>query len=516
MQLSIKNNQAVAITAIPVLEYDVFYDTCVGLCRDMRNHCVAYYAFAYQNKLKFIAGIAIDGKEEIVLISHEENPKELRGLMALSQQITAFHIYEREIHENFGIDFIRHPWLKPVRYAHDRADKTKTLQNYPFFEITGEELHEVGVGPIHAGVIEPGHFRFTCNGEDVLHLEIQLGYQHRGVEYMYLKKPKLLQRTVLSECIAGDTVVGHTLAFVQNIESMQNIKVTRQIHLQRTIALELERMAIHMGDLANLNIGLAYQLAASVFGVIRTPIINYFQFWCGNRFAKGLIRAGHNPYPLTKELVDKFKTVLNDVEMRYTEMATKMFELPSAQSRIEKVGEVSKEQMQQIGAVGMCARITGLKRDIRTSHPFAFYAEKPIISDTCEGGDVWARAYLRHLEILSVIKYIRELLIAVDVNDSGYGSMQNDVPVFAQNADIQPTATKLTPNMFCMSLVEGWRGEISHCVVTDENGDMAHYKVKDPSMHNWLALGLSLRNNEISDFPICNKTFNLSYCGNDL
>ena len=141
-------------------------------------------------------------------------------LNSFSARNLSFEKFEREIHENFGIDYNDHPWLKPVRYSENRADKSKTIADYPFFNIDSEELHEVGVGPVHAGIIEPGHFRFICNGEQILHLEIQLGYQHRGIEQLFLDKKKLIQRTTLAESIAGDSVVGHTTAFAYLWESL--------------------------------------------------------------------------------------------------------------------------------------------------------------------------------------------------------------------------------------------------------------------------------------------------------
>ena len=163
-------------------------------------------------------------------------------------------------------------------------------------------MHEVGVGPIHAGIIEPGHFRFICNGEQILHLEIQLGYQHRGIEQLFLEKKKLLQRITLAENIAGDSVAGHTVAFVNLWESLCKYHPERDLQFVRTLALELERIAIHTGDLSAMCTDVAYQLGSAVFGRLRTPVINYFQTWCGNRLAKGLIRAGKNNYPFTDEI----------------------------------------------------------------------------------------------------------------------------------------------------------------------------------------------------------------------
>jgi Ni,Fe-hydrogenase III large subunit len=503
--LTVKNHETISLKELPVLSYGDFYGHASELLSEKENHCVAYYGYQTENKLKFICCIADDRRGDIKILSHELDNNAKKQLLSLTKDFYGMHIFEREIAENFGIDFIYHPWKKPVRYAHDRADKNQIIDNYPFYRIASEELHEVGVGPIHAGVIEPGHFRFLCNGEMVLHLEIQLGWQHRGIESLYLSKPSLLQRTVLSESIAGDTAVGHSLAFVSLMESLGNIQTSERLNIERTIALELERIAMHIGDLGNINIGFAFQLASSVFGTLRTPVINYTQTWCGNRFGKGLNRVGGTHYPFTPELAEKLLALLQKFEKSFLPMAERTFTSPSVLMRAEKIGQVTAKQMERIGAVGMAARNAGVNRDIRKSHPFAAYKKNNSVpSQTLEAGDVWARLMLRNLEIRDSIEYIRSLISILSKQESNVN---------------KPTAEKdlkLKPNSFCISLVEGWRGEIAHSTVTDANGKIIHYKVKDPSMHNWMALALSLRDLEISDFPINNKSYNLSYCGHDM
>ncbi len=502
--ITITNQETIRISKIPVLAYGKFYTEVVELVKQPHIHCVNYYAYWQGDRLKFICCLADDIAKDIKVLSHEMSKKEKMQLTSITREVYAFHIFEREITENFGIEFIYSPWSKPVRYAFNRADRNKVINDYPFYKIQSEELHEVGVGPIHAGVIEPGHFRFLCNGETVLHLEIQLGWQHRGVEDLFLKKPTLLQRTVLSESIAGDTAVGHSYAFVSLMESMGHVAINKRLEIERTIALELERIAWHVGDLGNMNIGLAYQLASSVFGTLRTPVINYTQTWCGNRFGKGLNRVGGTHYPFTKELTEKLVTLLDKFEESFNPMSERLFSLPTALMRIENIGKVTKTQMQLIGAVGMAARMAGINRDVRISHPFAAYKDYSITNETLENGDVWARAYLRKLEVQKSIDFIRSLIKELkNLNEP------SSKPLNANDL-------KLSPDSLCLSLVEGWRGEICHCAVTDSNGEVIHYKVKDPSVHNWMALALSLRDLEISDFPINNKSYNLSYCGHDL
>jgi len=502
--ISLRNHTTVSLSDIPVLSYGEFSKVVLSLLSDGSNHCANYYAYRESDKLKFICCIADDATGKIYVLSHQMNDGANKQLLSLTKDFYPLHIYEREISENFDVKFIYHPWEKPVRYAFDRADRNKVINTYPFYKIKSEELHEVGVGPIHAGVIEPGHFRFLCNGETVLHLEIQLGWQHRGVEALYLTKPKLLQRTILSESIAGDTSVGHAVAFAALTESLGNVHVNDRLHIERTVALEMERLAMHIGDLSNMNIGMAYQLGASVFGALRTPAINHMQLWCGNRFGKSLIRVGGSNYSLTPKLIETYHTFLNDFEKRFNSMSEKMFSLSSVLMRMENIGKVSRKQMELIGAVGMAARMAGLPRDVRKSHPFAAYTFQPYEPITLEEGDVWARAMLRKIEITQSIAYIRALLKRLETNDE---------QVLKPSTDAQ---LSLASGSLTVSMVEAWRGEICHCAITNAQGEIIHYKVKDPSYHNWMALALSLRDLEISDFPINNKSYNLSYCGHDL
>lgn len=495
---TIINRQTIPVKSIPELSYNDFGILNIGFLTDSpQRHCVNYFGFPTDDQIKLICCIADDNTHEIFISSSLVKLSD--SLDSFSAKNTGFEKFEREIHENFGVGYNNHPWLKPVRYAKNRFDQSKTIANYPFFAIESEELHEVGVGPIHAGIIEPGHFRFICNGEQILHLEIQLGYQHRGIEQLFIEKKKLLQRVTVAESIAGDSVVGHTTAFSQLWESMCGCKVTRDIDFSRTLALELERMAIHTGDLSGACTDIAYQLGSSVFGRLRTPIVNFMQEWVGNRLSKGLIRPGINQFPFTPELGKRLSEILDIFEPDFIEMAQKLFNLPSTLSRFERTGVLSHEDVLSIGTVGMCARMSNLNRDIRTSHPNVLYAElnhKPILK---HHGDVFSRVQIRQQEVLQSITYIRTLL--------------KNIPEY--NAESLPLE-KPQPDSFTLSLVEGWRGEICHCAITNSKGELMMYKVKDPSFHNWLALALAVRNNEISDFPICNKSFNLSYAGHDL
>lgn len=495
--IEIKNSIPIPLKSIPEMDYNDFLSTNTLLAASENNHCVALFGDKKTDHMLLFCCMANDATHTIyvnstrVLLS-EQYP-------SLSRVHFSFHIFEREIHESFGLQYTDHPWLKPVRYPWYRHDQTKSIENYPFYHIQSEELHEVGVGPVHAGIIEPGHFRFICNGEQILHLEIQLGYQHRGIEKLIVEKDNLLTQTLLSESIAGDTVVGHTVSFSRTIESLSGFEAPEHLEMARTLALEWERMAIHSGDLSAIATDVAYQLGSSVFGRLRTPIVNSFQVWCGNRLAKGLIRPYKNRFPFNKKLASEFNKVLDEYWPDYTEMFDRMIDLPSVLSRLEKTGIVTRDQHLAIGSVGMAARSGGLSRDIRQSHPHDGYhllKHQPVLLTQ---GDVYARTLLRDNEIRQSAGYIRQLISLMPEADS-----------------IPAPPTSLLPDSFVVTLTEGWRGEIAHAAITNKNGKLALYKIKDPSMHNWMALALAVRNNEISDFPICNKSFNLSYCGFDL
>jgi Ni,Fe-hydrogenase III large subunit len=496
--IKIKNNRTISLDEIPILLYPEFLNTNAGLLDEDYNHCVNYFGFPENNKLRLICCIAND-KENIIYVSSSIIETGSNKLFeSFSSQDLAFSKFEREIHENFGIQYKDHPWLKPVRYPFNRFNPNSEIANYPFYVIKSEDLHEVGVGPIHAGIIEPGHFRFICNGEKILHLEIQLGYQHRGIEDLFIKKHNLNQRQTLAESIAGDTTVGHSVCFSNLWESLSDITIDKDLHFNRTVALEIERIAMHSVDLSALCGDIAYQIGNAVFSRLRTPIINFFQTWCGNRLAKGLVTCGKNNYPFNNELRDTLLIVLEKYENDFMIVNELISNRPSALSRFEKTGVVTRDQALSIGAVGMAARASGLFRDIRSTHPHNNYKDiqhQPIIK---RHGDVYSRTQIRRNEIIQSIGYIREML--------------NNIP---QNIT-SPETISAKPNAFTISLVEGWRGEICHCAITGKDGNLAMYKIKDPSFHNWMALALSVRKNEISDFPICNKSFNLSYCGNDL
>jgi Ni,Fe-hydrogenase III large subunit len=494
------NNIPVNIKDIVFLSAEDFRVKVSELLAADGAHCIAYFAVKDGTSYSLFCGIANDLSNDIDVQATKTGLS--ASMDSLASEYSHIHIFEREVHEQHGIQFRNHPWLKPVRYSFDRYDREKNPDNYPFFSIESDELHEVGVGPIHAGIIEPGHFRFICEGEKVLHLEIALGYQHRGLESMMTGTPGL-RKMLLAETVAGDSTVAHALAYVSAVEALSGFVADDKIRLERCIALELERIAIHIADTSALCMDVAYQLGHVSCEALRTIVINTLQMWCGNRFAKGLVRPCGTNYPAGKEVCVKIRENLHETVSRYRDIAKKILSLPSLLARFEDIGTVTKEQAALAGLTGLSARASGLERDIRKSHPFQYYQKVNSEILIEQSGDILSRLKQRISEIEQSFALINSFL--------------NELEQIT-GADSMPPrySPLLKPGQLCFSLTESWRGEVCHTVITGRDGNISFYKIKDPSLHNWTGLALAVRNQDISDFPICNKSFNLSYCGFDL
>ena len=408
-----------------------------------------------------------------------------------TQNYPQFHIFEREFYEEFNIEPLNHPWLKPVRVNQDK---------YPFFEMKGEGVHQVAVGPIHAGVIEPGHFRFMCHGERVYDLEIMLGYQHRGVEELLLKQKNFNNR--LAESICGDSVIAYNMAYSQLMENLANISISEKAQIIRRVALEMERIAIHIGDLGAIAGDIAYQMGASIFGVTRTLVINTMLEISGSRFGRGLVEVGGVNFDIDNVLSDKIISMLDDVAKTVDRTVKVMLKSPTVISRLERTGVVNTENAKALGAVGMAARASGVDLDSRFDHNDKWYTSLDVVKPFKAAGDVHSRFKLRYKEIKQSIQIVKKLLKKLEE--------------YKKQEIKTNTKYELAPNSLIISIVEGWRGEVVHSAVTGANSELLRYKIKDPSFNNWYMLAIAVRNNGISDFPLCNKSFNLSYCGNDL
>jgi Ni,Fe-hydrogenase III large subunit len=418
---------------------------------------------------------------------------------ALTPDCPQAHLFEREIFETWGVRPEGHPWLKPVRFPPNGRRENSRIGSGDFFTVGGEEIHEVAVGPVHAGIIEPGHFRFQCHGETVYHLEISLGYQHRGIENA-LPGAAPSRRLRLIETVSGDASAGHAAAYCAALEALSGAEVSPRDQAVRGLALELERIACHIGDLGAMAGDIGFLPSAAFCGRIRGEVLNLTAAMCGNRFSRGLFRPGGIGPPPAEEIWPALRSRLQEIRRDARAAIELFFDTPSALARLEHTGVVPQEAARDIGLVGPAARACGLARDVRRDFPYGIYRSLQLPVALGAAGDVLARAAVRWLEIRHSFAFCEDILGSLPCYESGAGH--------------DPGA--LQPDSMAVSLVEGWRGEICHIAVTDGEGRLSGYRVIDPSFHNWFGLALALRGGEISDFPLCNKSFNLSYCGFDL
>jgi len=416
---------------------------------------------------------------------------------ALTTRHPAAQMPERELWEQTGLVPEGHPWLKPVRFEGARQQR---LDEYPFFSMRGHEVHEVGVGPVHASVIEPGHFRFMCHGEQVHHLEIQLGYQHRGVEALLPKRPPLTL-TPLVETVAGDSSVAYAWGCAAAIEALAGMHPPAGVERVRGIALELERIAMHLAGLNGLATDIAFLQGSATYGRLRTAIINATMRICGSRFGRGWLRPGGVRHGIGEERRRDLRATLSAFAKDLAEVNALVLGARSVRSRLQGIGIVGQHAAQDIGLVGLAARASGLATDSRAELPGRIHGSHPIQPQAEPGGDCWARMRVRMREIDESLRWLLALL--------------DDPAVDLAAEDPLPLGT-LQAEHLCISLREGFRGPVLQAWETDAAGGLLHVKLQDPSLFNWFGLALAVRDNEISDFPICNKSFDLSYCGHDL
>jgi Ni,Fe-hydrogenase III large subunit len=486
--------QALALDALPLLTPTALYTAVLAGTRAPARLVGLWGWPADDGLVNMLAVLAADAAGRLIVLRARVPTG--TAIPSLTPHIPVAHAFEREIFESLGVRPQGHPWLKPLLIHAELEASGLAGAEHQFFRVDGPGIHEVAVGPVHAGIIEPGHFRFQCSGETVLHLEIQLGYQHRGAEALMVRS-SLARRVVIAESIAGDTVIGHATAHCQAIEALAGIEVPPRAQAVRAIALELERIANHTGDLGALCGDVGYLPGASYLGRLRGEFLNLLLELSGNRFGRGLVVPAGVRFDVDERLRTTCTQRLARAHRDFEEIADLVFSAPSVLSRFEQAGPLSRAVAEQLGLVGPAARASGCTRDVRIDHPSGFYRFAHIPVAHLEGGDVFARAMVRQVEARRSIAFVREEI--------------ERLPQGALMARIGP----LAESSLACALVEGWRGEIAHLAVTDATGALCSYRVADPSLHNWFALAMAMRGQQISDFPLCNKSFNLSYAGHD-
>jgi len=419
--------------------------------------------------------------------------------------------FEREVMDFFGLTPEGHP--NPVRVGlhNDWPEHAWALRKdfpdapvprvpgdfHPFRPVVGEGVFQVPVGPVHAGIIEPGHFRFGVAGEPVLYLQLRLFYVHKGTEKRFERMP-WRRGLFLAESISGDTSVGHALAYAHALERLADIDVPARASALRTILLELERMYNHTADIGALATDVAFTVPASRGQALREGLVRLQDELFGTRLMRGVVAFGGVTRDLPPHACDRLRAHLRMYERAFDELITLLIDAGTFTDRVDGTGILGNQAARDLGVVGMAARASGVDTDFRRDHPHDAYAGLRFDVPVEEGGDVRARLMIRAREVEQSLLILRQVLDAMP--DTAIATTVPD---------------QLPPRAAALGWVEAWRGPCTHWIATDDRGEIARVKVTDPSFLNWPGLVHAVPGNIVPDFPVINKSFNLSYSGND-
>jgi Ni,Fe-hydrogenase III large subunit/Ni,Fe-hydrogenase III component G len=432
---------------------------------------------------------------------------------SLTPRVPQAHWFERSLYDFFGLKPEGHPRFKsvilheawpegfhPLREAHPTVPESAPARHdYKFLSVRGEGVYEIPVGPIHAGIIEPGHFRFSCLGEVIQNLEIRLGYQHRGIEQQ-LTQILWRRARFLAEAASSDTSAGNAWAHALAIEQILGVMPPPLAQSLRALALEIERVASHLGDMGGICSDIGFAAGAATFGRLRGRALGLGERLTGARFLTAYIQPGGVARRLDPAQRDELLRETKELAAAFEEAEPLLMDNPGALERMEGTGRVRPSLARDFGLVGPAGRASGVDYDVRQAFPQEPYSSLIWQAASAETGDVLARVQIRVGETRTSLALIQSILTRLP--DQG----ECRIPV--------PDA--LPPDRVGMGIVEAWRGELIHLVFTDGEGHIARYCIKDPSFNNWTGLAIAARGQLVADFPLCNKSFGLSYSGNDL
>lgn len=419
--------------------------------------------------------------------------------------------YELEINSFFGLSPLGHPRIHPVLLHENwpvnifplRKDfkygkrPEKAATPYTFQVVSGEGIYEIPVGPVHAGIIEPGHFRFSVAGEEIVSLEPKLGYTHKGSEKLF-EELSFNDKLKLSERISGDTSFTHSLAYCQAIEILSNTTVPPRAKYLRVIFSELERLANHVNDIGFIINDTGFSFGGSTGPRLKEQVVQLCNLLTGSRFLRGVNTIGGITYDISKEMQKTLEKELHQIQKDFEEVIAVIENSESVLNRLKGTGVLNKQVATDHGVVGIAARSVGLQRDARIEYPYASYPELALTISQQTIGDVYARFHIRVSEVYGSIDIILQALKKLPE-----GNIANKKIV------------KMEKNAYAVGITEGWRGDIVYFVATDGKGEISRVGVRDASFLNWPAVPYAVSGNIVPDFPLINKSFNLSYSGFD-
>ena len=431
---------------------------------------------------------------------------------SIAARYPAANWFEREISDFFGLVAEGHP--NPMRVAlhddwpHGAYALLKDFPDdaqvprvsgefHPFRPVTGEGVFEIPVGPVHAGIIEPGHFRFGVAGEPVLYLQLRLFYVHKGTEKRFERLP-WRHGLFLAESISGDTAVGQSLAYAHAIERLTDVAVPPRARALRVVLLELERLYNHTADIGALATDVAFTVPASRAQALREGLVRRQDQLFGSRLLRGTIALGGVKRDLSPQECDELRTHLRMFEKEFDDLITLLIDSGTFTDRVDTTGILTNQAARDLGIVGVAARASAIDADFRRDHPHDAYADLRFGVPVEEGGDVRARLMVRAREIEQSLLILHQVLDALPESEI-----------------VARVPRQLPPHGSALGWAEGWRGPCTHWISTGGRGEIARVKITDPSFLNWPGLAHAVPGNIIPDFPVINKSFNLSYSGTD-
>lgn len=484
---------------------------------------------------------SIDGAQLITLVLDVnagrstiwETPLSTDVYSSLTPHIPQCHWFERSTWDMFGLKPTGHPRLKhnllhepydsslfPLKTS-EEVQTHETERFYKCLEVDGQGVYEVPVGPIHAGIIEPAHFRFSCLGEVILNLEIRLGYVHRGIEKRMVETPVSKMRFV-AESIAGDMIAANGLAHAIAIESCMNLDVAQSDRVLRNVSLEIERVAMHVNDLSGIAGDIGFSAVASSMAIVRGDVLGCAELLAGTRFQKGFVKPGGVSRRPSAQALGLLRQKLKTIQPKLEPLFEFIFSNQVAQDRMRNVGVLTPKLAADFGVIGPAGRASGIAYDARQCFARDDYPQLRVPVETA--GDVYSRAKIRVLEIRNSLQLMDEQLdtysppAVADENLDKNRSVASSIGGIRSGSigGSRSAGFQLPPNSVGIGVVESHRGELIHLLFTDAQGKASRYAIKDPSVNNWTALAIAVRNCLLSDFPLCNKSFALSYSGHDL
>lgn len=424
--------------------------------------------------------------------------------------------YEREIRDGFGIEFTDafdkrrlflheaypegfHPLLKSFKNGKIQAVENPE-EAYPFKQVEGEGVYQIPVGPVHAGIIEPGHFRFSVIGEPIFNLEIRLFYKHRGVEKLAEgKSPSAC--VPIAEAISGDETVANAVAFCTAVEKIAGIEIPTRASYLRAILLELERIYSHMGDLSGMITDIGFPRMTTPFLIFRENIFRQNEFLTGSRFVRGAIDLGGVKKEISSEALSKLDLYLKTFVPQFESAITAVHASSSLIDRFSTTGILKKKLIAPLNLTGPIARAAGASYDVRLDHPYGIYKDVFPERTVKTAADVFSRFEVKAAEVLNSVSLIQKLISLI--------------PDGAIIAEATGFAISKIPDGYALSMVEAARGQNLHWAYI-RNGLIDRYKVRTASFCNWQAIEHAVLGNIVPDFPLINKSLNLSYAGTDL